>query len=70
MQLVPLQCGAANNSIGLLSDACHMLFDNASIAVAMYAVAMSRRARNRTFNYGFGRFEVRRGEGFSTQRII
>ena len=35
-----------------------MLFDNASIAVAMYAVAMARRPRNRTFTYGFGRFEV------------
>ena len=59
--LVEFACGAANNSIGLLSDACHMLFDNASIAVAMYAVAMARKSRNRVFNYGFGRFEVLAG---------
>jgi zinc transporter 5/7 len=38
-----------------------MLFDNASIAVAMYAVAQARRPRNRTFTYGFGRFEVLAG---------
>lgn len=27
-----------NNSIGLLSDACHMLFDSTSIAFGLYAV--------------------------------
>jgi len=30
---VEFLCGLANNSIGLMSDACHMLFDNGSITV-------------------------------------
>ena len=40
-------CGwGPTDSIGLMSDACHMLFDNASITVGMYAAYMAQNITN------------------------
>ncbi|KAK3235059.1 hypothetical protein CYMTET_54717, partial [Cymbomonas tetramitiformis] len=41
-QVVEFICGFTNNSIGLMSDACHMLFDNASITIGIYAAYVAQ----------------------------
>lgn len=53
--------GFMNNSLGLISDACHMLFDCAALAIGLYASYISRLPANSKFNYGYGRFEVLSG---------
>lgn len=50
--------GFLSNSLGLISDACHMLFDCAALAIGLYASYISRLPENSKFNYGYGRFEV------------
>eukprot|EP00250_Pteridium_aquilinum_P021004 c25009_g2_i3 orf=1368-4184(+) len=50
--------GFLSNSLGLISDACHMLFDCAALAIGLYASYISRLPENAKFNYGYGRFEV------------
>ncbi|KAG0594318.1 hypothetical protein M758_UG066300 [Ceratodon purpureus] len=47
-----------SNSLGLVSDACHMLFDCAALAIGLYASYISKLQANSRFNYGYGRFEV------------
>lgn len=53
--------GFMSNSLGLISDACHMLFDCAALAIGLYASYISRLPANGQFNYGRGRFEVLSG---------
>lgn len=53
--------GFMSNSLGLISDACHMLFDCAALAIGLYASYISRLPANSQFNYGRGRFEVLSG---------
>eukprot|EP01018_Ginkgo_biloba_P022641 Gb_26178 [translate_table: standard] len=53
--------GFMSNSLGLISDACHMLFDCAALAIGLYASYISRLPANGKFNYGYGRFEVLSG---------
>lgn len=53
--------GFMSNSLGLISDACHMLFDCAALAIGLYASYISRLPANNQFNYGRGRFEVLSG---------
>lgn len=50
--------GFLSNSLGLISDACHMLFDCAALAIGLYASYISRLPENSKYNYGYGRFEV------------
>ena len=50
--------GFHSNSLGLISDACHMLFDCAALAIGLYASYISKLQANSRFNYGYGRFEV------------
>lgn len=50
--------GFHSNSLGLVSDACHMLFDCAALAIGLYASYISKLQANARFNYGYGRFEV------------
>lgn len=50
--------GFLSNSLGLISDACHMLFDCAALGIGLYASYISRLPENSKFNYGYGRFEV------------
>lgn len=50
--------GFHSNSLGLVSDACHMLFDCAALAIGLYASYISKLQANAKFNYGYGRFEV------------
>ncbi|KAK6928253.1 Cation efflux protein [Dillenia turbinata] len=50
-----------SNSLGLISDARHMLFDCAALAIGLYASYIARLPANGQFNYGRGRFEVLSG---------
>lgn len=58
---VEFAAGFMSNSLGLISDACHMLFDCAALAIGLYASYISRLPANNQYNYGRGRFEVLSG---------
>ena len=49
------------NSLGLISDGFHMLFDCTALLVGLYASLMSRWKPTRLFSYGYGRVEVLSG---------
>ncbi|CAH9092409.1 unnamed protein product, partial [Cuscuta epithymum] len=59
--VVEFIAGFMSNSLGLISDASHMLFDCAALAIGLYASYISRLPANVQFNYGRGRFEVLSG---------
>uniref|UniRef100_A0A2P2MYY0 Uncharacterized protein LOC105631249 n=1 Tax=Rhizophora mucronata TaxID=61149 RepID=A0A2P2MYY0_RHIMU len=59
--VVEFVAGFLSNSLGLISDACHMLFDCAALAIGLYASYISHLPANNQFNYGRGRFEVLSG---------
>ncbi|KAG8384775.1 hypothetical protein BUALT_Bualt04G0153600 [Buddleja alternifolia] len=59
--VVEFVAGFMSNSLGLISDACHMLFDCAALAIGLYASYISRLPANSQFNYGRGRFDVLSG---------
>ncbi|KAH0450876.1 hypothetical protein IEQ34_021568 [Dendrobium chrysotoxum] len=59
--VVEFIAGFISNSLGLISDACHMLFDCAALAIGLYASYISALPANNQFNYGRGRFEVLSG---------
>ncbi|KAL5796905.1 hypothetical protein ACOSQ2_001725 [Xanthoceras sorbifolium] len=59
--VVEFVAGFMSNSLGLISDACHMLFDCAALVIGLYASYISRLPANNQFNYGRGRFEVLSG---------
>lgn len=59
--VVEFVAGFMSNSLGLISDACHMLFDCAALAIGLYASYISRLPANHNYNYGRGRFEVLSG---------
>ncbi|KAK4417724.1 Metal tolerance protein 12 [Sesamum alatum] len=59
--VVEFVAGFMSNSLGLISDACHMLFDCAALGIGLYASYISRLPANSQFNYGRGRFEVLSG---------
>lgn len=50
--VVEFVAGFMSNSMGLISDACHMLFDCAALAIGLYASYISRLPANGQFNYG------------------
>ncbi|VVB09324.1 unnamed protein product [Arabis nemorensis] len=54
--VVEIVAGFMSNSLGLISDACHMLFDCAALAIGLYASYISRLPANHQFNYGRGDF--------------
>eukprot|EP01114_Cavostelium_apophysatum_P015957 TRINITY_DN4457_c0_g1_i1.p1 TRINITY_DN4457_c0_g1~~TRINITY_DN4457_c0_g1_i1.p1 ORF type:complete len:694 (-),score=148.99 TRINITY_DN4457_c0_g1_i1:60-2141(-) len=49
--------GYLTNSLGLISDACHMLFDSTALAIGLVASIVSKRPANDIFSYGYGRVE-------------
>eukprot|EP00743_Colponemidia_sp_Colp-15_P005958 GILK01006404.1.p1 GENE.GILK01006404.1~~GILK01006404.1.p1 ORF type:complete len:811 (-),score=85.83 GILK01006404.1:111-2543(-) len=53
--------GVLTNSLGLLSDAGHMLFDCTALAIGLYASYISKLEPNKVYSYGFGRYEVLSG---------
>lgn len=58
---VELLYGAWTNSLGLISDGFHMLFDCTALVVGLYASLMSRWKPTRVFSYGYSRVEVLSG---------
>ncbi|XP_027102145.2 uncharacterized protein [Coffea arabica] len=59
--VIEFVAGFMSNSLGLISDACHMLFDCAALVIGLYASYISRLPANGQFNHGRGRFEVLSG---------
>lgn len=58
---VEIIVGWLTNSLGLISDAGHMFFDNASLFIGLYASYMARWAPDARYTYGYGRYEVLAG---------
>lgn len=58
---VELLYGAWSNSLGLISDGFHMLFDCTALLVGLYASLMSRWKPTRIYSFGYGRVEVLSG---------
>lgn len=50
--------GLISGSLALIADAGHMLTDAASLALALFAVRMSRRPSDQRRSYGYGRMQV------------
>jgi len=58
---VELLYGVMSNSLGLLTDGFHMLFDATAICIGLCASVMCRWQPSRTFPFGYGRLEVLSG---------
>lgn len=58
---IELLYGVWTNSLGLISDAGHMLFDCCALGIGLYASYVSKIKPNEVFTYGFGRVEVLSG---------
>lgn len=58
---VEITVGWLTNSLGLISDAGHMFFDNASLFIGLYASYMARWAADSEYTYGYARYEVLAG---------
>jgi zinc transporter 5/7 len=58
---VEIAVGFMSNSLGLISDAGHMFFDNASLFIGLYASYMARWRSDAKFTYGYSRYEVLAG---------
>jgi len=59
--LVEVVVGLLSNSLGLISDAGHMLFDNASLLIGLYASYMAKWKPDAVYTYGYARYEVLAG---------
>jgi zinc transporter 5/7 len=55
---VELFVGYWSNSLGLISDAAHMLFDCVALAIGLYASYIAKLKANDIYTYGYGRYEV------------
>ncbi|KAF0695349.1 Aste57867_13831 [Aphanomyces stellatus] len=53
--------GYWTNSLGLLSDAGHMLFDNGALVIGLVASMISKWPKNDQYTYGYARVEVLSG---------
>jgi len=53
--------GIWTNSLGLFSDAIHMLFDSTAIIFSLVASVIAKWDANEKFSYGYGRVEVLTG---------
>lgn len=58
---VELLYGMWTNSLGLISDGFHMLFDCSALVMGLAAALLARRGATRTFPFGYGRMEVLSG---------
>ncbi|KAJ2598456.1 hypothetical protein EV177_007522 [Coemansia sp. RSA 1804] len=59
--LVQMVYGYITNSLGLISDAIHMLFDCLALTVGLVAAVMSKWPPNETYTFGYGRIETLSG---------
>ncbi|KAK9408498.1 Solute carrier family 30 member 5 [Crotalus adamanteus] len=58
---IELFYGVWTNSLGLISDGFHMLFDCSALVMGLFAALMTRWKATRIFSYGFGRVEILSG---------
>eukprot|EP01117_Protostelium_nocturnum_P005165 TRINITY_DN1878_c0_g1_i2.p1 TRINITY_DN1878_c0_g1~~TRINITY_DN1878_c0_g1_i2.p1 ORF type:complete len:627 (+),score=172.01 TRINITY_DN1878_c0_g1_i2:251-1882(+) len=58
---VEMVYGLWTNSLSLISDACHMLFDSTALVIGLFASIISKWAANKKYSYGYGRVEVLSG---------
>jgi zinc transporter 5/7 len=58
---VELIYGLLSNSLSLISDSAHMLFDSSALAIGLYASFMSKMKPSPTYSYGFERFSTLSG---------
>ncbi|KAJ1922553.1 hypothetical protein IWQ60_006452 [Tieghemiomyces parasiticus] len=58
---VQLLYGVWTNSLGLLSDAMHMLFDCVALGIGLVAAVLSQWPASEHFTFGYGRIEVLSG---------
>nr|CAB3266218.1 zinc transporter 5-like [Phallusia mammillata] len=58
---VELAWGLWSNSLGLVSDSFHMLFDCSALILGLIAAVMAKWKSTRIFPYGYGRIEVLSG---------
>ncbi|CAH8834262.1 unnamed protein product [Trichobilharzia szidati] len=58
---VELFYGVWTNSLGLISDGFHMLFDSAALVVGLYAAVVSHWKPTRIFSYGYNSAEILSG---------
>lgn len=58
---VELAWGLWSNSLGLVSDSFHMLFDCSALILGLIAAVMAKWKSTRIFPYGYGRVEVLSG---------
>jgi cation diffusion facilitator family transporter len=56
--LIEFSVGLKANSLGLISDAFHMLFNCFALGIGLYASVATRWKPNRIFSFGYGRVEV------------
>jgi hypothetical protein len=56
--LIEVIYGIASNSLGMISDAAHMLFDCTALVIGLYASYVSRLKPDDVFTYGYGRYET------------
>ncbi|XP_037548237.1 zinc transporter 5 [Nematolebias whitei] len=58
---VELFYGVWTNSLGLISDGFHMLFDCSALVLGLFAALMTRWKATRIFSFGYGRVEILSG---------
>uniref|UniRef100_A0A671QNK3 Zinc transporter n=1 Tax=Sinocyclocheilus anshuiensis TaxID=1608454 RepID=A0A671QNK3_9TELE len=58
---VELFYGVWTNSLGLISDGFHMLFDCLALVLGLFAALMTRWKATRIYSYGYGRVEILSG---------
>ncbi|XP_061149408.1 proton-coupled zinc antiporter SLC30A5 isoform X1 [Syngnathus typhle] len=58
---VELFYGVWTNSLGLISDGFHMLFDCSALVLGLFAALMTRWKATRIFSYGYARVEILSG---------
>ncbi|KAI8322110.1 cation efflux protein [Martensiomyces pterosporus] len=58
---VQIVYGYITNSLGLISDAIHMLFDCMALAIGLIAAVMSKWPPSDTFTFGYDRIEILSG---------
>ncbi|CAG2065693.1 unnamed protein product [Timema podura] len=55
--MVEFMYGVWTNSLGLISDGFHMLFDCSALVMGLLASVMARWKPSKTFSYGYSRVE-------------
>jgi zinc transporter 5/7 len=58
---VELAYGIWTNSLGLISDSAHMLFDCTALFIGLFVSYISKFKHNKEYTFGYKRYEVLSG---------